>query len=64
LVGWDRLCLRDIQAFYETIPFPKSDTIVMLGSGKVKSGTGIPQSAIIVTNGDELLALLLSLCLI
>jgi hypothetical protein len=44
-------------AFYEIVPFSKSDTIVMLGSSKAKSGTGISKSARIVINCDEVLVL-------
>jgi hypothetical protein len=45
---------QNIQAFCQTVPFPKSDTIVMLGSGKPESWTGIPKSARNVMNSDEL----------
>ena len=50
---------RIIQAFCETVPFPKSDTIVMLGSGKAEFWTGIPKSARNVMNSDELWILVL-----
>jgi hypothetical protein len=45
---------QDIQAFCETVPFPKSDTIVVLGSDKAEFWIGIPKSAKNVMNSDEL----------
>jgi hypothetical protein len=51
----DGAVLADNQAFCETVPFPKSDTIVMLGSGAFKSGSGIPKSARNMMDSDELL---------
>jgi hypothetical protein len=54
--------LADNHAFCETVPFPKSDTIVMLGSGAFKSGTGIPKSARNVMDSDELLVVSFLFC--
>jgi hypothetical protein len=46
--------LRDNQAFYETVPFSKSDTTVVLGSEAAESRIGIPKSARNVVNCDEI----------
>jgi len=51
----DGAVLADNHAFCETVPFPKSDTIVMLGSGALQFRIGIPKSARNVINSDEFL---------
>jgi hypothetical protein len=49
------LCgLPEYSSILPNSPIPKSDTIVMLGSGKPESWTGIPKSARNVMNSDEL----------